>query len=330
MSFFNNKYLLGDIGGTNTRLAIVKGKNNTFDFIKKAYYKNSDLTDITETIKEFVYNNKIKLACFAVAGPLNSDRTKVKLTNNNWLIDSNYISKITSCKVILLNDFEALGFSINTLKKEQYIELTTKGIDLSGTISIIGAGTGLGMSILYPYGGKYYPIPTEGGHSSIFFNPKSKFEMDLYAFMSKRKIIIEAESLVSGRGIELIYNFLLTKGFKHNKKVIKEIQNSTNKPELITKYALQDKDPLCIKTIELFIIFYSRVARDLALKTLCTSLVIAGGIAPKILPFMKDMFLEAFIEHEHIEARKMLEEMSIIVLTDQDIAFYGCYNAIKS
>lgn len=324
---FGKKYLLADIGATNTRLAIV---NEQFDFIKRAYHKNNELPSISNAIKSFIVGERINVACLAVAAPLNSDRTIAHFTNYDWTINANELSKAIKAKVFLLNDFEALGFVVDNLKNEHYFELTTKGLDISGTVSLIGAGTGLGMSILYPFNKKHYPLSSEGCHSSIFFNPESKLEMDLFRYMRKKKILIEAESLVSGRGIETIYEFLLTKNFKHNNKLMKEVKNSKEKPELITKFALQDRDALCIKTVELFILFYSRVARDLALKTLCTTLVIGGGIAPKILPAMKDVFLDAFLQHEHIEARKLLGDMTVIVLTDPDMTVYGCYRALKA
>jgi glucokinase len=324
---FGKKYLLADIGATNTRLAIV---NEKFDFIKRAYHKNDDMTNIDDAIRSFAAGEKVSVACLAVAAPLNADRTMAHFTNYNWEINSLELSKKIKAKTFLLNDFEALGLTVDSLKNEHYFELTTKGLSLSGTVSMIGAGTGLGMSILYPFNKRHYPLPSEGCHSSIFFNPESRLEMDLYKYLRKKKIVIEAESLVSGRGIEAIYDFLLTKRLKHNSKLMKEIQNSKDKPSLITKYAMQDRDALCIKTVELFILFYARVSRDLALKTLCTTLVIAGGIAPKILPVMKEVFLDAFLMHEHIEARKLLENITVIVLTDPDMTIYGCYRALKA
>ncbi len=328
---FGKKYLLADIGATNTRLAIV---NERFESIKKRFHKNDEIINIIDAMKSFAAGERISVACIAVAGPLNADRTNVRLTNYDWDINADGLSKAIKAKVILLNDFEALGLVVDHLKKDHYAELTTKGLDISGTVSLIGAGTGLGMSILYPLKDgnqrKHYPLPSEGCHSSIFFNPESRLEMDLYKHLRKRKIVIEAESLVSGRGIATIYDFLLTKRFKHNPKLMKEIKNSKDKPALITKYALQDRDALCIKTVELFILFYARIARDLALKTLCTTLIIGGGIAPKILPALNDGFLEAFLQHEHIGARKLLEDMSVIVLTDPDLTLYGCFRALKA
>jgi len=324
---FGKKYLLADIGATNTRLAIV---NEKFDFIKRAYHKNDEIIHINDVIRSFVAGDKINAAFLAVAGPLNHDRTIVHFTNYNWEINSVELSKRIKTKVFLLNDLEALGFAVDHLKNEHYTELTTKGLSLSGAVALIGAGTGLGMSILYLFNKKHYPLPSEGGHSSIFFNPESKLEMDLFKYMRKKKMIIEAESLISGRGIETIYSFLLTKRLKHNNKLMKEIKNGKDKPALITKYALQDRDALCVKTVELFILFYARACRDLALKTLCTTLVIGGGIAPKILPMMKEAFLDAFLIHDHIEARKLLENMTVIVLTDPDMTIYGCYRALKA
>lgn len=328
---FGKKYLLADIGATNTRFAIVNGR---FEFIKKRFYKNDEIINIIDAMKSFAAGEHMTAACIAAAGSLNSDRTAVKLTNYGWDMTINELSKAMKTKVILLNDFEALGLVVDTLKKGHYVELTTKGLDISGTVSLIGAGTGLGMSIMYPLKDKdqkkHYPLPSEGCHSSIFFNPESRLEMDLYKHLRKRKIVIEAESLVSGRGIRTIYEFLLTKRFKHNPKLMKEIKNSKDKPALITKYALQDRDALCIKTVELFILFYARIARDLGLKTLCTTLIIAGGIAPKILPALNDGFLEAFLQHEHVGARKLLEDMSVIVLTDPDLTLYGCFRALKA
>lgn len=328
---FGKKYLLADIGATNTRLAIV---NERFEFVNKRFHKNDELININDTIKSFAASENINVACIAVAGPLNADRTSVRLTNYDWDINVLELSKKLKSKVLLLNDLEALGFAIDGVKTEQYISLTDKAVDFSGTVSLIGAGTGLGMSILYPFGeGKYikhYPLPSEGGHSSIFFNPESRLEMDLYKHLRKRKIIIEAESLVSGKGIETIYEFLSTKRFKHNAKLMKEIKNSKDRPALITKYALQDRDALCIKTVELFILFYARISRDLALKSLCGTLAIGGGIALKILPAIKEGFLEAFLQHDHIEARKLLENISVIVLNDPDLTLYGCFRALKA
>ncbi|GIU69648.1 MAG: glucokinase [Candidatus Woesearchaeota archaeon] len=324
---FDKKYLVADIGATNTRLAIL---NNKGFFVKKEYYKNKDVSSINDLIKQFVSKENISYACIAVAGPVSSDRTLVNITNNNWTISSLELSKILKTRVIFLNDLEALGFAMDIIKESDYIILTENNMDSSATISIIAPGTGLGTSIVYPLKNKHYPIPSEGGHSSIFFDPDSKLEIDLFKYMKEKKIPLEAESLITGKGIITIYQFLLSKKIKHDRKVMQEIKNSSEKAELITKYALQDKDFLCLKTLELFVLFLSRSARNLALTSLCKTLFIGGGIAPNILPILKDGFVEAFNSHDRIEIRKILETISVAVITNPDLTLLGAYNVLKN
>lgn len=326
IKMFKKKYLLADIGGTYTRLAIV---DNDYKFIKKDQYLNSEIKDIMLAIEKFCLGEKIDAGCLAIAGLINNDRSMAHLTNMPWEINVNILSKKFNAKIRLLNDFEALGLSIDTLKPENYVELNNKGINFSGTITLIGAGTGLGLSILYEYNNKHYPLLSEGGHSSVFFNIESKLEIEFFKFLKKQKKVIDLETVVSGKGIVNIYEFLLTKKIKHNKKICAEIKKSNDKSSLISKYALQDRDFLCLKTMQLFILFYSRAARDFALSTMCTTLVIGGGISPKILPLLKEMFVESFVQHERIEYRKILENISVIVLTEPELAYKGCYSALK-
>ena len=323
---FTKKYFIADIGATNARLALIDSNRRP---LKKSYYKTAEM-DIYATIKEFASKDRIDAACIAVAGILDSDRTHASFTNLQKDIGAAELKEVLRTKnVILLNDFEALGLGIDGIRKEQYEELTSKDIDTKGIIAVAGAGTGLGISILYEYEGRHYPIPSEGGHSSIIFDLESRLEKDLYLYLKKKKIPMEAESIISGRGLLSLYDFLLAKKIKHNEKIRKEIGKSRN-PVLITRYALQDKDPLCVKASELLVMFYARVCRQLALFSLCSTLVISGPIMNSLRPILQEMFLETFIQHSHTEARKMLESMSVIILTEPELALAGCFRALKS
>jgi len=328
----NNKFLVADIGGTRTRFAII---TRSLKIIFKKEYKSNTGESFDYILKDFLSlcGAKPDIACFAVAGPLNQDRNHALLTNVSWEIDAKELQqKYKFKKVVLLNDFEALGLSIDHINNTQYTELTMKGIDNKGITSIIGAGTGLGTSILYLSYGRHYPISSEGGHTDLPINPSNKIELALYNYLKKNKKVLEIESVVSGKGLVNIYEFMYTQKIKHNSKIHSEIIHAHHdeKPALITKYALQDKDLLCIKVLELFITFYARVARNLVLLTLSSNLIIAGGIAPKILPALQDMFLEAFTVHEQAFIQKLLENITIIVITDPDMAFYGCANALMT
>jgi glucokinase len=335
--FFENKkyFLVSDVGGTKTNIAIIDTNGN---ILFKKIYVSSEITHFTDTLIQFLHlpeckKYKVMEACIAVAGPLNSERNYARLTNLDLTIDSNNILVRTHLrKVLLLNDFEALGFSIITLKPETFTELTNLGTNDKGTIAIIGAGTGLGVSIV-PYAkGLRIPILSEGGHVDLPISTKDKTDLKLQSYFMQKKFYTSAEDMISGRGIVNIYKFLLTQNLKHSKKIQSEISKTCDaeKPALITKCALEDKDTLCIQVLELFIKYYARVSRNLALTTVCSELILAGGIAPKILPALQDVFVDEFVQHDDENMRKILEEIPIIVLVNPDVSLYGALNALKT
>jgi len=344
MFFKSEKYfLVADVGGTKTALAIIDIEKN---ILFKKLYLSHEIKHFTDTLIDFLQmpeckKYKIKSTCIAVAGPINAERNYARLTNLDWTIDTNSILVRTQLhKVLLINDFEAIGFSIRTLKNDEYVELTNLGRNSSGTTAIIGAGTGLGICIL-PYTNYTdfksheqikIPMSSEGGHIDLPININDKMDVKLQSYLIQKKLYKDAEDVVSGRGIINIYKFLLTQKVKHNNKIKLEISKAHDeeKPALITKYALEDKDVLCIRTLELFIKYYAKITKNLALTTLCSELILAGGIAPKIVSALQDLFVDEFVQHDLENMRKILERIPIIVITNQDISLYGALNALKT
>ena len=327
-------YLMADIGGTKSVLAIIDDK---YHIKFKKIYPSQEIRNLAETINQFLREPEcrqytVKVASLAIAGPINNERTFAQPTHTEWSVDANNIIQHTPLrKVLLINDFEATGFSIDQLKPEQYTELTDFGRNTKGTIAIIGAGTGLGVGILSYDGKRHTPIASEGGHVSLPIRADDAIDIKLESFLKKKGLYKDAEDVISGRGIANIYNFLSTQNIRYNKKSHGIISKASidEKPALITKYALEDKDILCIRTLEIFIKYYARTASNLALTTLCSELVIAGGIAPKILPVLQDMFIEVFTQPERAHIRKFLEHVTIIVITDTDVNLYGSLNALN-
>jgi glucokinase len=336
MFFKREKYfLIVDVGGTKTSMAVTDKNNN---ILVKKLYLSKDIKNFTDTLIHFMHESETKKyhiedACIAAAGQINSERNYARLTNLEWTIDKqNILVRTKLRRIILLNDFEAIGFGIDTLKSEDYTELTNIGRKPEGTIAIIGPGTGLGVSVLTYEMGKHLPIPSEGGHVSLPIQTNDSIDIKFQSFLLRKKLYKDAEDVVSGRGIVNIYKFLLEQKVRHDKKIRLMLQKTLDaeKPAIITKYALEDKDILCIRTLELFIKYYARIARNLVLTTMCSELVLAGGIAPKILPALQDVFVDEFVDHEFKNMRKILETVPIIVLVDPDIGLYGASNIIKS
>ena len=77
----------------------------------------------------------------------------------------------------------------------------------------------------------------------------------------------------------------------------------------------------------MFINFYARAARNLALMAKCyAGLFIAGKIALKEIEFIKDKrFMEEFEKHDI--RPDILKKIPVYVITNIDVSLYGCANA---
>jgi glucokinase len=159
--------LSGDIGGTNSRLQLTQFKSKKqFTVLAREEFLNRKFENFSLIIAQFLQNNAVDIqsvdrACFAVAGPIINGA--VKFTNLPWFIAEKELIEIGLKKVKLMNDFEAVGYGIDTLKPKTY-EVLQKGKKQKHKVrAILGAGTGLGVAISI-FDGEYYQVlPTEGG-----------------------------------------------------------------------------------------------------------------------------------------------------------------------
>ncbi|MEA2037354.1 MAG: glucokinase [Nanoarchaeota archaeon] len=326
--------LAGDVGGTNTTLGLFNiGKNKPrLLFLKK--FKSNELKSITEAINEMLAyskRNKIKIntGCLGVAGPVSTNRDLCKLTYVKWKVDTKEIIRKTGLKTFLVNDFEAIGYGVNLLKKNDIIKIGKNREALpEATKAVIGAGTGLGKSILVYQDNSYIPIPSEGGFSD--FPAHDKLEMDILNFIKKDKGIKESvsnEQVISGKGIESIYLFL-RKRFKST-KYTKEINRSKDKVPLISKY--RNKDKLCKETFKLYTKFYARCVKNFVLDSLAIGgIYIAGGIASKNEDIFKTK--EFINEFEKVNKQpQLLKKVPIFVIKNYNVSLYGAaYAAMKN
>jgi len=337
-------YVVGvDIGGTNTNLGVAGIKNKKMDLLFSLSFKTNDLTSITpavSTLLEYAksnYNIDIKFCCIGAAGVVNHSGDYAKLTNAEWDVDTKEIlneTSLSSCFII--NDFQAIGYGINLLNynNENDIykirEINNQSNTQNAIKVIIGAGTGLGKSILVhdKNFNAYVPIPSEGGHGD--FPIQNDFEMELTNYLKENRSISQPltyEELLSGRGLEGIYQFIKEKQQFENTRYTSEIESADEKSMLISKYRTADET--CKETFRLFTRFYGRCAKNLVLDTLAYGgLYVAGGIASK----NKDIFeSKEFIDEFENSYRRsdVLKDTPIYVVVNYDVSLYGaCFAAM--
>src|SRR3989344_4532999 len=152
---YNSFVLGGDIGGTNTNLGVFGVKNNLPGLILSFHFKSNELKGlhdaVNETLAYIQEKRKIKItkACFAVAGVLSPNKDFAKVTNAKWDVSKNLLLKKTKLKdLILINDFEAVGYGINMLSKKDIAIIKKAKKNPKAPILVVGAGTGLGKTML--------------------------------------------------------------------------------------------------------------------------------------------------------------------------------------
>jgi glucokinase len=330
--------IAGDIGGTNTTIRlveIVEGENSLRTLFQ-ASYLSQKYNDLVPIIREFFATTGQEipsLGCFAIAGPVVNN--SCRLTNLTWFLEGDRLAKELGMEqVILLNDFAAVCHGILALDDSQIFTLQIGKKNVTAPIGVIGAGTGLGESFLIPSEGKYQIFATEGGHTD--FASRNELELKLSNYLKNlyQTDHVSIERVVSGQGIVAIYKFLRNEKIYLESPTIKDLINqaetSTDQEEIkldpaaiIAKAALDQKDELSQKTLEIFVEHYGAEAGNLALKLMCYGgLYIAGGIAPKILPLLKEgHFLENFLAKGRMS--QLLSEIPIYVILNAQVGLLG-------
>ena len=327
---YNSFILGGDVGGTNTNLGVFGVKNNFPALLLSFHFKTKMLKRLSYAVNEALaylqknYKIKITKACIAVAGVISSKRDHAVTQNVSWNISKKELLKKTRLNdVVLINDFEAVGYGINMLRNNDIILIKKAQKIPKAPIVVIGAGTGLGKTTLIynEHFESYSPLPSEAGHSD--FPAQSKEDLDLINFIKKHRKIkasVPYEGVLSGRGLENIYLFLRKNKKFPTTKYTKEIDKSKNNPELISKYRKIDKT--CNEVFRIFKIIYARFARNIAIDSIARGGVyIAGGIAPKNRDIFDMEFVKAF--EDNYKLAYLLKKMPIYLITNYDVGLLG-------
>ncbi len=277
--------LVGDIGGTNARFALLTDAHadaKMFDPVR-----TGDFDDIETAIEDSVFamtSVMPRSAVIAVAGPVQGD--EIDLTNADWVISPRQMMQRLGIEdVVVMNDFEALALSLSSLGEDVLQQIGGGTADDHGPKVVLGPGTGLGLAGLIHASGIWVPIPGEGGHVS--FGPVEADEFPVWAKLEREHGRISAEALLCGRGLVRLY------------RGVAAIENAEAKfasPEAISDAALAGADPVARRTVELYCRLLGRLAGDLALIMMASGGVyIGGGIAPRLLPILSESeFRKAF------------------------------------
>lgn len=303
--------LLGDIGGTTARFAVLTGDTlGPIDHLVVSRYR-SMIDAVDSYLGGRPDRKRVRAAVLCVAGPVENGRCV--LVNSGWVIDAAELRATFEFKSInLINDFEAIARALPYLSERDVKPLTRGKPPFGDSMAVIGPGTGLGMAGVVRREGGMTIVPTEGGHATL---PGTTPREDAVIAHLRHKLgHVSAERALSGPGLENLHSAIAA---------IDEIAVSSRTAAEITREALDRSCPVSVAAVDMFCAMLGTVTGNLALLFRARSGVyIAGGIVPRLVDILeRSEFGARFIAKGRFQP--YLESIPTAVIVSPDVAFLG-------
>ena len=293
--------LLIDLGGTNVRHAFYI--NNALSKISKEKISDKEFIPFITKLLNGAESN-IEYLVVAAAGPNNQDF--INLTNRNLLINSSELEAALNLKkCLLLNDWEAVAFSLSEMEKKSFLSIKGNVPSNKNTL-LIGPGTGLGVTLIIDD----QIIPTEFGN--VLSTTKSM--MESFGIERSEKFL-SLENILSGPGIEMLYEE------KFGKKLSSE--------KIITLALERNEDALFI--VNNFLKTLITIIDDLVLSFTCKRVILGGAILNSLKSILtSEKMLNFFSSRINPKYSQLIEEVQVDLLIEDEPGIYGCLAFLKT
>ncbi|RJT45462.1 glucokinase [Rahnella woolbedingensis] len=303
--------LVGDVGGTNCRLALCALDSGEISQAKT--FSGLEYDSLEATVREYLslQNQEIEDACIAIACPITGDW--VAMTNHTWAFSIAEMKKSLGLQNLeVINDFTAVSMAIPMLKEQDLLQFGGKKAQDGKPAVIYGAGTGLGVAHLIHANKQWLSLPGEGGH--VDFAPNSEEEDIILEQLRTEMGHVSAERILSGPGLVNLYRAIV----KSDKRVPENF-----KPKDVTELALSDENVDCRRALSLFCVIMGRFGGNLALNMgTFGGVYIAGGIVPRFLEFFKASGFRAAFEDKG-RFKDYLMDIPVFLITHDQPGLLG-------
>ncbi len=318
--------LIGDIGGTNARFALTDLDADEPGYQDEQTLGDGEFASLRDAAQHYLEATgaKPRRAALAVASPITGD--EVTLTNRDWSFKRSELQRALGLDELkLINDFAAVAWAAPHLAETDrapvHGEMHTPP---TGPITLIGAGTGLGVALLTGAATQgWHVVPTEGGHAS--FAPTDDEERTIAAWLGVRHGRVSNERLLSGHGLSNIDAAL--RGIEPV-AAPGQVPGSRRSREIV-EAALSGNDDGAERALSRFCRIYGAVAGDAALFHGASTVLIAGGIVLHFLEFFRaSEFMQAFVAKGRHE--DYMRRMAVQVITHDNPGLLGAAVAARS
>lgn len=287
--------LVGDIGGTNARFALVALDQPLPRLLAPETRPTTSYGDLAEAAEAYLreqwYLGRPLTASIAVAGPV--QHNTARLTNLHWCIEGGaFARRLRLAHASIINDYTALSLALPWFASADLACIGGPALRVDTATedcrAVVGPGTGLGTGILHAIGGSMRPIASEAGHAS--FAPQDEEEIEICRVLLRRFGRVSNERILSGPGLQVLFGTL---GEIHGVAV--EPRSAAQ----IVEAACRGNHPLSLQTAQRFCAILGAYAGDVALIAGArTGVYLAGGILPRMAGILAQGHFRARFENK--------------------------------
>ena len=314
--------LVGDVGGTRTRLALYAREAEAS--LAETIVPSGDHDGLETIVEAFLAQNggaAPHTAVFGVAGPVRAGTASI--TNLPWKLDERAMERRLGIpRVALANDLVVGARGCLEVGPADIDLLTPSAPAKRGEhIGVIAAGTGLGEARLVWAAGRYHPLPTEGGHTD--FAPRSPLEVELWHFLAARfPDHVSYERVVSGAGLGALYDFFSEREGEAPSADIAARLASGDRNAVLAELGLARAHRPAELAVDLFARIYGAEAGNVALRELALGgIYVIGNIGNAIIAARREIFLEGFLQKGRF--RDLLSTIPIAIVRDPLVGVRG-------
>lgn len=302
--------LLGDIGGTNARLALARDGAIVPDSIRR--FAGDDFARFDDVLGAYLAGQgapALAAMCVAVAGPVAGGQAR--LTNRGWAFDADALAAQAGAgRCRLINDLMALGYASAGLGPDGATVLRAGAAGPgNGQSLVVGAGTGLNVCAVCALpGGALACLEAEEGHTHLPVPVMAALTAALGAGGAAE--FASAEHAFAGRGLARLH------ALRSGRMLA---------PAQIAQAA--DADAEADATMRLYAHLFGLYCRELALRFMpLDGLYLAGSVARNLARYGADFGAGLLADPV---LRHIPQACPVRIIRDDMAALQGCLAALR-
>ncbi|SEQ84486.1 glucokinase [Thalassovita taeanensis] len=302
--------LVGDIGGTNTRLALAQDGHLLGNSMR--VMANRDHADFSSMLTGYLRAldlSSVSAVCLGAAGPVQDGA--VQLTNAPWRIESAAVTALTGASnTILLNDLQAMAHALHGLggQDQHTILAGAKNVPTAAPRLIVAPGTGINAAVAHMTRTGVFVPPSESGHVAL--SAHDSIDLAFCDFARAELGHCPVEAALCGPGLERLYRFFGGK-------------DAAKAPAILGNFET-GQDLAATRAVDLFGRYLGRYCADLSLIHLpFGGIFLAGGVGRAIASILhRTGFATSF--HRGGPYASIHKSITISEVTVPQLALLGC------